>query len=219
MAIVDQYTIRARNEKAADKVKTCLGKIGLDVISTNKSSSGMMVVIAAGNNDMTPSQLELRLRELGCTMFSVKDQFADVSGNVPNVNPQITNTPTVPGVGHDPMDFDVELVNMTLDKMSDRLNSAVAAGDAMIDKEMQRSPEKQNYYEYMNSLTDELITEYGISEKEAIDAIYATAANYEAEGFLPPMPEGDDMTSRDYTAWVAAAKSLSFLSLVAQSLS
>jgi hypothetical protein len=211
------YQVRVMTGQSVDEVEACLDSIGF---STERlaSNGGIMVILATGDTDMVPSQVELHLREMGCVNVSVKDQYRPVSAEM---DPSEVNVlPEPPGLGgHSPLEFDVERTNMAIDKIITSIaRMPYGTGDADLDAQAMADPPRVEYEEYMNSLVDMVMNLSGEDESTVIDAVYDVAQRMHLAGKMPEMPEEGIVTAQDLIGWVGAARTLQLPGLVMQHL-
>lgn len=211
--MLDVYKVRVMNSSDVEMVRTCLKKMGFEV-KGRKSGNSVSSLEITGPTDMTPSQVEMTLRAMGCASVSVKDGY----GRVSDVDTDDINTLPEPKVmvdmNHGHLDFDVETANDLLSQMVGNIYDMMPEdGDAEYDQHWYSTPEAQNFSEYLNSIVDDLVVDLGMDDDDAVNALTDCADECFGKGMLPKLPEGDSMDS-DYTTFVGKAKSIGFAGLV-----
>lgn len=212
---IRRYRVKLKNGMQG-RVEDCLDRLDFDVdgvISQAERGDGRTVLSVVGRSDMSPSELQRELRDMGCLKVAVKDGYSDardVSGPEVNLPDDGVDYAAEP-VGSD-ADFDVDVARQALDRAGELLDVGGATnsrvdfeGDADRDRRWNANLGRQSYDEYIDHVVKRLVDEVGLGRDAARETVERCIRRLVASGSLPERPDERDPDNA-YARWVGAAK-------------
>lgn len=195
------------------RVEDCLDRLDFEVAGTQPAEGDRTTIVAVGQTDMTPSELQRELRDLGCLGVSVEDTYQDardVVGDEVDFPDDGVAYAAEPAGGD--AEFDVDVARRELARAGELLDVGGASnsritrqGDADRDRKWNDDLGRQSYREYIDHIVKRLVDEEKLGREQARDVVDRCIDDMVARGHLEAPPEGNDPDT-EFSRWVGAAK-------------